>query len=76
MEKHYRLAEVRALTGLGRSTIYDQMNRGKFPHPVKLTGKIVGWPESSLSAWIASRQGSPGAEQADALSHNLHPSQV
>lgn len=62
MEKHYRRSEVEALTGLSRSTIYDQMSRGLFPRPIKLTGKAVAWPESSLSAWLQSRKGHVPAE--------------
>lgn len=56
MEKHYRRSEVEALTGLSRSTIYDQMSQGQFPRPIKLTGRAVAWPESSLSEWLASRK--------------------
>ncbi|QIE54968.1 AlpA family phage regulatory protein [Pikeienuella piscinae] len=55
-EKHYRRRTVEEITGLSRSTIYDQMNRKLFPRPVKLTGKAVAWPESAITEWLASRK--------------------
>ena len=55
-EKHHRRRAVEEITGLSRSTIYDMMSRGLFPRPVKLTGKAVGWPESAIADWLASRQ--------------------
>ncbi len=51
-----RRREVEALTGLGRSTIYEMMSKGLFPRAFKLTGKAVGWTESSIAAWIQSRE--------------------
>ena len=52
-EKHLRRLKVQEVTGLGRSTIYDLMKKGMFPRPVKLTGKIVAWPESAIAKWLA-----------------------
>jgi len=52
-----RLNEVKALTGLSRSTIYAEIAKGKFPRQVKLTGaRSVGWYESAITEWIESRQ--------------------
>lgn len=55
-QKHLRRRAVEEITGLSRSTIYAMMSQGLFPRPVKLTGKAVGWPESSIAAWLASRE--------------------
>lgn len=54
-DRYIRRREVESLTGLSRTTIYDMMNRGDFPRPVKLTGKAVGWPESIVVEWLESR---------------------
>ena len=54
-EKHLRRRKVEELTGLSRSTIYELMSKGAFPRPVKLTGKAVAWPESSIAEWLAQR---------------------
>lgn len=55
VDKHFRRRAVEEITGLSRSTIYLMMKRGEFPRPVKLTGKAVGWPESTVAAWLESR---------------------
>lgn len=47
-----RLKEVQQLVPLGRSTIYDRMNAGKFPKQVDLGGGIVAWREQEIFAWI------------------------
>lgn len=57
-EKHYRRPAVEELTGLSRSTIYDLMSRDEFPRPVRLTPRIVAWPESCISEWLAQRAAS------------------
>ncbi|WP_298325380.1 AlpA family transcriptional regulator [Asticcacaulis sp.] len=45
-----RLAEVRALTGLSRSTVYERIRDGQFPKSVDLGGRCVGWLESEVLA--------------------------
>ena len=55
--KILRLNEVKALTGLSRSTIYLEISKGTFPKQIKLTGnRSVGWHENSITQWIESRQ--------------------
>jgi len=50
-----RRHEVELRTGLSRSAIYAEMQSGKFPKPLKLTAKAVGWTDHSISEWIRSR---------------------
>jgi prophage regulatory protein len=50
-----RLPDVKALTGLSRSTIYLRMSNGDFPKPISLGGKAVGWIEQEIEAWIQTR---------------------
>jgi prophage regulatory protein len=50
-----RLPEVKARTGLSRSTIYLKMAEGSFPEPIALGVRSVGWIESEVDAWIAQR---------------------
>ena len=51
-----RLKEVIKLTGLSRSTIYAEINKGRFPKQVQLTGnRSVGWHEDAILNWIVSR---------------------
>jgi len=54
--------EVEARTGLKRSTIYDKLDPessrydATFPKQVSLGASAVGWLESEVDAWVASRQ--------------------
>ena len=48
-----RLPQVKARTGLSRSTIYARIAQGSFPKPVPLGGaRAVGWVESQIESWI------------------------
>ena len=51
-----RLNDVKGLTALSRSTVYAMMADGRFPKPVKLGERAVGWPEVEITAWIESRK--------------------
>lgn len=44
-----------ARTGLGRSTIYRLMAERKFPTPVRLAARAVGWRKSDLDRWGETR---------------------
>lgn len=50
-----RLPAVRMRTGLSRSSIYLWISKGKFPTPVSLGARAVGWVESEVDDWVAHR---------------------
>lgn len=56
-----RLTRLKEKTGISRSTVYNKMNPGskyydaEFPKPVRLGDSSVGWLESDVDAWLASR---------------------
>jgi prophage regulatory protein len=50
-----RLLRVKTETGLSKSTIYQLIKDGTFPKPVKLGRRAVGWRESDIAGWQASR---------------------
>ena len=50
-----RRPQVEQRTGLSRSTLYQYFKDGDFPKPVPLNDKRVGWIESEIDEWIASR---------------------
>ena len=55
-ERLIRLKDIRAMTGLGNSTIYRLIEQGRFPkqlHP--LGNKIAAWRASEVQAWITER---------------------
>jgi len=48
-----RLPAVKARTGLSRSTIYLRVAEGKFPKPISLGARAVGWVDVEVDAWLA-----------------------
>lgn len=50
-----RLPEVKALTGLSRSTIYAQMAAGAFPLCINIGARSVAWLKSEILAWQEER---------------------
>jgi len=50
-----RLPEVKAITGKSRSTIYLDISEQRFPAPVRLGARMVGWPEDEVAAINAAR---------------------
>jgi prophage regulatory protein len=57
LQRMLRLPEVLASTGWSRSSLYQKINDGKFPAPVKLDpdGRAVGWPEVDVIAYQQTR---------------------
>ena len=47
-----RLPAILARTGLSRSTIYLRISEGRFPKPVSLGGRAVGWVEAEVNDWL------------------------
>jgi prophage regulatory protein len=50
-----RLREVCALTGLGRSFIYQLQADGRFPQRIKLGARAVGWLDEEVQRWLGDR---------------------
>lgn len=50
-----RLPQTKQRTGLSRSTLYSLIKEGKFPAPIQLGARAVGWLESDVSEFIESR---------------------
>ena len=52
MDRVMRLNEVKQITGLSRTTIWEMERAGRFPKHVRLTTKSIGWLESHICAWM------------------------
>ena len=50
-----RLPNVKAITGLSRSTIYLRMSEGSFPKHICLGSRAVGWLKTEVSEWMEER---------------------
>ena len=53
--KILRLPEVISKTGIGRSTIYTKIAERKFPRPIQLGTRSVGWLETDIDQWLSQR---------------------
>jgi prophage regulatory protein len=50
--KLLRLPQVKATTGLSKSTIYARISEGTFPKQIPLGPRLVVWVESDIQNWI------------------------
>lgn len=50
-----RMASVRRMTTLGRSTIYRLMSLKLFPSAIKLGPRAVGWRLTDIDQWLEER---------------------
>lgn len=55
-----RFPEAVKLTGLSRSTIHRLLNDGNFPQKIQLSLRAVGFRESDIMDFIATRTGEEG----------------
>jgi prophage regulatory protein len=52
-----RRKTLEAKLGLSCSTIYALMAKGKFPRPIKLGIRAVGWKSEDIKRWVEERNG-------------------
>lgn len=53
--KILRLPKVKSRVDLSRSSIYSFIKQGKFPEPISLGDRAVGWLESEIDDWLAEK---------------------
>ena len=49
------IGKVLEQTGLSRRTLYSEISEGRFPKPVQLTARRVGWPEADVEDWLVAK---------------------
>jgi prophage regulatory protein len=47
-----RIKEVLAICGKSRSSVYELIQKGAFPPPVKLGGRSSAWIKAEVLAWV------------------------
>ena len=50
-----RIAAVQAKTGLTRTRVYELVESGDFPQPIKIGKRAVAWIEREVEAWLQTR---------------------
>lgn len=53
---YHRLPEVKKITGLARTTIYELIKAGEFPKPIQISRRGVAWSETELLDWQESKK--------------------
>jgi len=53
-DQFLRIPAVMKKVGLRRTAIYDKINAGDFPPPIKL-GNVSVWLESELDEWMKAK---------------------
>ena len=62
--KFLRLPQVIDRTGYRKTAIYERIQQGDFPRPVKLGPRAVGWLDSEVEEWMRSRLKARDAEKS------------
>ena len=52
-QKLLRLPQVKATTGLSKSSIYARISEGTFPKQISLGPRLVVWVEADIQNWIS-----------------------
>jgi prophage regulatory protein len=50
-----RLPEVKRITGLSKSTLYELIRSKSFPSPVRIGPRTVAWVKSEVIGWATER---------------------
>ncbi len=50
IERILREPNVTEARGISRSTLWAEIKKGLFPHPVRIGPRSVGWPASEVAA--------------------------
>ncbi|MFZ2586658.1 MAG: AlpA family phage regulatory protein [Alphaproteobacteria bacterium] len=63
---YVRLPVVQAITGVGKSTIWNWVKEGRFPKPIKLSARVTCWSAEALHKWIEDKaEGNHGESRHD-----------
>ena len=50
-----RTEDLTRRLGLSRATIFRNVKAGRFPGPIKISQRAIGWRIDDVEAWIAAR---------------------
>ncbi len=51
-----RRDEVLQLIGIARPTLYEWLRDGRFPQPIRLGARSIGWRRSDIRAWLHDKE--------------------
>lgn len=53
--KVLRVREVGSRVGVSKATLYRMIKSGRFPKPINVGARAVGWRTEEVDAWIAAQ---------------------
>ncbi|MDE2761598.1 MAG: AlpA family phage regulatory protein [Gemmatimonadota bacterium] len=62
-----RPPEVVEEIGVSKASLYRWIRSGRFPPPIKLGPRRVGWRREDVDAWIAGRPNKGSVDEDEAL---------
>lgn len=57
-----RIGTVLDICAMSHSSLYAQINAGRFPAPVRIGPRSVAWHARDIRAWLESRPSAPDSE--------------
>jgi len=51
----YRVNELTKILSVSRASIYNWLNKGTFPKPIKISDSVTVWRKSDIEDWVLSR---------------------
>ena len=59
LRRTIRRDQLREMTPLSDSTIYEMEQRGEFPRPFALSPRCIVWDLADVEAWLLARRAAP-----------------
>ena len=51
----YRVNDLTKILSVSRASIYNWLNKGTFPKPIKISDRVNVWSKSDIEDWVSSR---------------------
>jgi|APSaa5957512535_1039671.scaffolds.fasta_scaffold117512_2 prophage regulatory protein len=53
----YRVNELTKILSVSRASIYNWLNKGTFPKPIKISDSVNVWRASDIQKWVNDKEG-------------------
>ena len=53
----YRVNDLTKILSVSRASIYNWLNKGTFPKPIKISDSVNVWRASDIQKWINDKEG-------------------
>ena len=55
LQRLIRMKQLEGYVGFKKTQIYDQIARGRFPQPIRVSRRASAWIECEVVEWLAAR---------------------